>query len=144
MKIKQLSLFLENKPGHLLEITRTLARAGINITTLSLADTQQFGIVRLIIKEWEKAQRVLEDAGFVTNIRDVIAVSVSDTPGGLARLLEILSGVDVNIEYMYAFTTRCHGQAVLIFRFDDPDLAIKALQDAQCDPLTPNDIFCEN
>ncbi len=140
MKIKQLSLFLENKPGHLLAIAQALADAKINITTLSLADTEQFGIVRLIIKEWEHAKDTLEKAGFVTNICDVIAIKVSHCPGGLAQLLAIVSGV-VNVEYMYAFPAHHHDSAFLVFRFSDTEKAITALQAAGCDPLTPGDIF---
>lgn len=127
MKIKQLSLFLENKPGHLGAICKTLADADLNIVTLSLADTQQFGILRLIIQDWESAKRVLEQAGFVVNITDVVATEVDDRPGGMAEMLDIVGAANINIEYMYAFTFRHDGRAVLVFRFDDPDGAIKAL-----------------
>ncbi|MCX7591815.1 MAG: ACT domain-containing protein, partial [Kiritimatiellae bacterium] len=98
MKIKQLSLFLENKPGHLSAICRTLARANINISTLSLADTEQFGILRLIVQDWQRAQKVLEDAGFVVNVTDVVAMVVDDRPGGMAEILEILEKARTNIE----------------------------------------------
>ncbi len=90
MTIKQISLFLENKPGHLGAICRTLADARINIVTLSLADTQQFGIVRLIVEEWERAQQVLEQAGYIVNVRDVVAATVRDEPGGMAVLLDTI------------------------------------------------------
>jgi hypothetical protein len=127
MKIQQLSLFLENKPGHLNVICRTLADAKINIVTLSLADTQQFGIVRLIVKEWERAKNILEKAGYVVNVREVVAVSVADRPGGMAELLDVIGKSGVNIEYMYAFTTHHGKDAILVFRFDDPDKAIAEL-----------------
>jgi len=140
MKIKQLSLFLENKPGHLLAIAQTLADANINIITLSLADTEQFGIVRLIIRDWERAKTVLEKVGFVTNVCDVIAVKVSDAPGGLAQLLAIVSGV-VNIEYMYAFPAHCDKDAIMVFRFSDADKAITALEAAGISSLSATDIF---
>jgi len=140
MKIKQLSLFLENKPGHLLAIAKTLADARINITTLSLADTEQFGIVRLVIREWEEAKAVLEKAGFVTNVCDVIAVKVSDAPGGLAQLLGIVSGV-VNIEYMYAFPAHCDKDAIMVFRFSDADQAMAALEKTGISALAAADIF---
>ena len=140
MKIKQLSLFLENKPGHLLAIAKTLADARINITTLSLADTEQFGIVRLVIREWEEAKAVLEKAGFVTNVCDVIAVKVSDAPGGLAQLLGIVSGV-VNIEYMYAFPAHCDKDAIMVFRFNDADRAMAALAEAGVSALAEADVF---
>ena len=123
MKIKQISLFLENKPGHLNTICRTLANAGINIVTLSLADTQQFGIVRLIVKDWEKAKSVLEAAGHVVNVRDVVAAQVKDVPGGMADIIDAVGAVGVNIEYMYAFSFRKDQDAVLVFRFDDVDKA---------------------
>jgi hypothetical protein len=128
MKIQQLSLFLENKPGHLSAICRCLARANINIVTLSLADTQQFGILRLIIREWEKAKQVLEKDGFVVNMTEVVATEVEDRPGGMAEILEIIEQSGTNIEYMYAFTFRRGNRAILVFRFDQPEKAIKLLQ----------------
>jgi hypothetical protein len=141
MKIQQLSLFLENKPGHLSAICRTLAKANINITTLSLADTQQFGILRLIIKDWQKAKELLETNGFVVNVREVVAIQVEDRPGGLANILEVIEAAKLNVEYMYAFTSRRGDQAVLVFRFDQPDRAIKALQDAGKNVLGSVELF---
>lgn len=128
MKIQQLSLFLENKPGHLSAICRALSRANLNIVTLSLADTQQFGILRLIIADWEKAKEVLEAKGFVVNVTEVVATEVDDKPGGLADILQTIEENKINIEYMYAFTFRRGNRAVLIFRFDNPDAAVKLLQ----------------
>ena len=128
MKIHQLSLFLENKPGRLSEPCRVLADAGINILTLSLTDTQQFGIMRLIVRDWMKAKEVLEKTGFVVNITEVVATEVADKPGGLANVLAIMEGGGVNIEYMYAFTVRSGDKAVLVFRFDNPDAAIDLLK----------------
>ena len=127
MKIHQISLFLENKPGHLNAICRTLAQNNINIVTLSLADTQQCGIVRLIVEEWEKARDALETAGYVVNVREVVAATVADKPGGMAELLDAINKAGVNIEYMYAFTSKHGSEAVLVFRFDNPDKAIEAL-----------------
>ncbi len=128
MKIQQISLFLENKPGHLNAICRTLAKNDINIVTLSLADTQQFGIVRLIVEKWEKAKNALEQAGYVVNVREVVAATVADKPGGMAELLDSIGKSGVNIEYMYAFTSKHGSEAVLVFRFNDPDKAIEALK----------------
>jgi hypothetical protein len=128
MKINQLSVFLENKPGQLSKPCRALAEAGINILTLSLADTQQFGIMRLIIHQWAKAKAVLEKAGCVVKVTEVVAIEVSDRPGGLAEVLEGIEAAAINIEYMYAFTFRSGDKAIIIFRFDDPDGAIRALQ----------------
>ena len=143
MKLQQISLFLENKPGHLNAICRTLADAKINIVTLSLADTQQFGIVRLIVEEWKKAKEVLEAAGYVVNVREVVAAAVPDRPGGMAEVLDIIGKVGVNIEYMYAFTFRHGKEAVLVFRFDNPDRAIEALKCAGRDVLDPVSLFSQ-
>lgn len=128
MKIQQISMFLENKPGRISEPCKVLAKNNINIVTLSLADTQQFGILRLIIQDWKKAKEVLEKEGFIVNITEVVATEVEDKPGGLARILEVIENEGLNIEYMYAFTFRSGDKAVIVFRFDQPDLAIKALQ----------------
>lgn len=128
MKIKQLSVFLENKPGRLSEPCTVLAREGINIVTLSLADTREFGILHLIVRDWERARDILAAAGFVVNVTDVVAIDVEDKPGGLARVLEAIEAAGLNIAYMYAFSMRSRDRAVLVFRFDDPDLAIRELQ----------------
>ncbi len=130
MKIHQLSLFLENKPGQMIGPCRLLAREGINIRTLSLADTQQFGILRLIVSDWKQGARLLRDAGYVVNVTEVVAVEVPDRPGGLESVLEALSGGTANIEYMYAFPFGRGDKAVLIFRFDQPDAAIDLLRNA--------------
>ncbi|MGD0124934.1 MAG: ACT domain-containing protein [Terriglobia bacterium] len=128
MKIHQLSLFLENKPGQLTEPCRLLAQAGINIRTLTLADTEEFGILRLIVSDWQKGARLLEESGYVVNVTEVVAVEVPDRPGGLAELLAVFDKTEINIEYMYAFTFGRGDTAVLIFRFDKPDAAIERLQ----------------
>jgi hypothetical protein len=128
MKINQLSVFLENKPGRLSHPCKALAEAGINLLTLSLADTQQFGILRLIVRDWEKARDVLTQAGCVVRVTEVVAIEVADRPGGLEEVLKVIEAEGVNIEYMYAFTFRSHDRAVLVFRFDAPDAAIKTLQ----------------
>ena len=129
MKIPQLSMFMENKPGRLSDPCRRLAEAGINIVTLSLADTQQFGILRLIVRDWEKAREVLAQAGCVVTVTEVVATEVEDRPGGLATILEVIEKAGLNIEYMYAFTFRSGDKAVLVFRFNDADAAIQVLQD---------------
>jgi hypothetical protein len=128
MKIHQLSLFLENKPGQMLGPCRLLAEAGINIRTLTLADTQRFGILRLIVSDWNQGRILLEQAGYTVNVTEVVAVEVGDGPGDLARLLEKLDGTGINVEYMYAFTFGRRDRAVLIFRFDRPDAAIERLR----------------
>ena len=127
MKIHQLSLFLENKPGQLSAPCQLLADAGINIVTMMLADTEQFGILRLVVSDWQKAKAVLEAEGCVVNIAEVIAVEVADRPGGLAELITVIDEAGVNVEYMYAFTFGRGDRAVIIFRFEQPDAAISAL-----------------
>ncbi len=128
MKLHQLSLFLENRPGKVRIPCKILADSGINIVTLSLADTQQFGILRLIVKDWQKAKKVLEESGCIVNLTEVLALDVPDHPGGLADLLDLLDRAQLDIEYMYAFTSGTRGKnAALIFRFADPDAAIRVL-----------------
>jgi hypothetical protein len=141
MKIQQLSLFAENKPGHIAAPARLLAMEGIDIRSLYLADTQQYGIVRMIVSDWEKAAALLEAHGFVVKATEVIAVQVPDRPGGLADVLEALKGTGINIEYMYAFPFLRGGQAVLIFRFNDPDAAIEHLQMAGISVLASEEIL---
>ena len=141
MKIKQLSLFIENKPGHLLAPCQILADAGINIITLSLADTQQFGILRLIVKPWQKVQTILKKAGCVVKVTDVVAIEVQDRPGGLAEIIRTIDAAKLNIEYMYAFTCGGAGKAVLVFRFEDVDLAIRSLQAGGVNMIAGVDLY---
>ena len=128
MKVEQISIFIENKSGRLAEITRILGEASINIRALSLADTTDFGILRLIVDNVEKAKDVLKERGFTVNKTEVVAVEVPDRPGGLATILQTLDAGQINVEYMYAFVERCGGNAVIIFRFDETDKAIAALR----------------
>ena len=141
MKINQLSVFLENKPGRLSVPCRALAEAGLSILTLSLADTHQFGILRLILRDWARARDVLAGAGCVVNVTEVIAVEVPDKPGGLAHVLEIIEKAQINLEYMYAFTSRAGEQAVLVFRFEDPDKALEVLQAGGVSVVESVDVF---
>lgn len=128
MKIHQLSVFAENKPGHIVAPCRLLAREGIDIRALSLADTQNFGILRLIVSDWRKAGQLLEQAGYLVKDTEVVALEVPDRPGGLADVLDLFQGAEINIEYMYAFPFVSKEKAILIFRFDQPDAAIARLQ----------------
>ena len=141
MRIPQLSLFVENKPGRLIVPCKLLADAGINIVTLSLADTEQFGILRLIVREWQRAREVLEAARLVVAVTEVLAVEVQDHPGGLTGLLGLFDQAGLNVEYMYAFTARLGNHAVLIFRFDDLDSAITALTRAGINPVSPINLY---
>ena len=143
MNIRQLSLFLENRKGQLRVPCQVLGDAGIDILTMSLADTQQFGILRLIVKDWEKAKKALEAAGIVVNVTDVLAIDVPDRPGGLASVLEAFEKVGLGIEYMYALAAaRERGKfATLVFRLEDPDRAAQLLGEAGVKLLSPDDLF---
>ena len=140
MKLKQLSVFLENKPGRLRELCALLAENQINIVTLSLADTEQFGILRLIVKEHDQAKSLLENHGFVAKLTDVIAIEVPDQPGGLSKILQIEEESGISVEYMYAFTIKSGENAVLLFRFDDMEKAVTALQTAGLSILSSADL----
>jgi hypothetical protein len=128
MTIQQISIFLENRPGQLAAICRTLAKAGVNIVTLSLADTADFGIVRLIVDDHAKGVRALTDAGFAVRETDVVTVTVRNTPGGMAELMEKFDAAGVDIEYSYAYALGAGNEAVLVFRFKDNARALAALQ----------------
>ncbi|MEI7435864.1 MAG: amino acid-binding protein [bacterium] len=129
MKMKQLSVFLENKPGRLIQPCKALADAGIDVLTMCMADTEKFGILRLIVKDWQRAQKILEMAGCVVNVTDVLAIEVPDKPGGLMGIPTLLEPGCLNIEYMYACNLKSGMNAVMIVRFDDPDRAIKVLHE---------------
>jgi len=141
MKIQQISIFVENKPGHIAAPTRLLAREGVDIRALYLADTQQYGILRLIVTDWKKAAETLEAHGFVVKVTEVLALLVTDRPGGLADLLGTLDGTGINIEYMYAFSDVRGDQAILIFRFNDPDATIAHLLKAGVSVVTSEELF---
>lgn len=127
MKVEQISIFIENKSGRLAEVSQILGEAGVNIRALSLADTSDFGILRLIVNDREKAMTALKAKGFTVSKTEVVAVEVPDQPGGLARILQVLDTAAINVEYMYAFVERCGDNAVIIFRFDETDKAISTL-----------------
>ncbi len=141
MLIRQLSLFVENKPGTLNAVCQVLKKNNLSIRTLSLADTQQFGILRLLIKEHAKALQVLKDAGFLVKETDVLALPVKDTPGGLAEILDVLDRAQISVEYMYAFTFGRDGRAVMVFRFENPEAAMKALQAAGISVVSDTELF---
>jgi len=131
MKLQQLSLFLENQPGVLRAPMELLASKGINVLTMSLADTAQFGILRFIVADPEAARKLLTDAGMVVRMTEVVPVEVDNQPGGLARALAAIEQAGLAVEYMYDFGAACRtGKAAIVFRFENPDAAIKALQAA--------------
>jgi hypothetical protein len=125
MRIQQISVFLENKTGRLAEVTRLIAGAGVNIRALSIADTAEFGILRLIVDRPEDAAEALAKGGFTTRMTDVLAVEIPDQPGSLAHVMEIFKDTGVNIEYLYASLEKDCSTAVVIFKVEDIDLGIK-------------------
>jgi len=138
MKVEQLSIFLENKAGRLAEVTHALNAARINIRALSLADTSEFGILRLIVDDHEKAKALLKEQGFTVGRTHVVAVQVEDKPGGLDAILQLLRGKDINVEYMYAFVQAGSPNATLILRFDKTDLALDVLAESGI-PVIPGE-----
>ena len=141
MKVEQISIFLENKSGRLADVSSVLARAGINIRALSLADTTDFGILRLIVNDTEKATTVLKDNGFTVGKTEVIAVQVSDRPGGLAAILDAIQRQGINVEYMYAFLQKHEDKAIIIFRFDELEKAINTLEKEGVGILKGEDVY---
>ncbi len=139
MKVEQISVFMENKAGRLAQITRILGAAGVNILTLSLADTADFGILRILVSDNDKAYEALKKEGFTVGRNEVLAIEVPDRPGGLADFLEILRVNEINIEYMYAYRKGTH--AILIFRFDNLDKAISVLPEANFNVLTREQLY---
>jgi hypothetical protein len=128
VKVEQLSVFLENKSGRLADATDVLARNGINIRALSLADTADFGILRLIVDDSEKARMVLKEDGFTAAVTEVLAIEVPDKPGGLSGILKQFSAAGINVEYLYAFVARSRENAIIICRFENIDGARAALE----------------
>lgn len=129
MIIKQISIFVENKKGRLAEITETIAKAGANIRALSIADTTDFGILRLIVDKPDEAATSLKEAGITVSVTNVIAIGIDDTPGAFSVPMRILSDAGIDVEYMYAFITRKSERAYVILRVADNDAAAKVLLD---------------
>jgi len=128
MKLKQLSIFLENAPGRLYEALRALGEAGINLRSLCISDSSDFGVLRILVSDVAKARRVIMEKQLPARVDDVVAVEIEDTPGSLARLLFPFKEKKVNVEYMYALAGTSSGKAVMVFRFNDNDRAIGILQ----------------
>lgn len=141
MLIKQISVFVENKFGRLAEIIGILGKAGIDISALSIADTTDFGILRLIVNDPVKAEKVLKDEGFAVKTTDVIALAVEDKPGGLAKVLEELTKDNISIEYMYAFIGKTENSALVVVRADKPDEAVKVLEATNVNVISAKDIY---
>lgn len=142
MKVEQISVFLENRAGRLAEVIHCLAETGINIRALSLADTSDFGILRLIVCDQEKAVAVLKEKGFTLGRTSVVVVEVPDKPGGLDSVLRLVSANGINVEYMYALVSRSVDKALMIFRFDKVDEAVDVLG-KNCFRILPHDALCD-
>ncbi len=127
MSVKQISIFLENKPGYLAEVTKVLGQNGIDMRAFSLAESNDFGIARIIVDDVYKTTTVLKDAGYVNSVVDVLAVPLPDVPGGLSQVLKVLGDAQVNVEYMYAFLGGKTGSAYMVFKVADQDKAIATL-----------------
>lgn len=138
---KQISVFLENKAGRLSHVTRVLGDAGINIRALSIADTSDFGILRVIVNDPEKAYRILKEGGFTVSETEVIAVQVPDSPGGLATVLEEMSTTCLNIEYLYAFLGTSENDALVIFKVEDIEKARLTFQEKGIKFLDENRLY---
>lgn len=140
MKIKQIAVFLENKAGRLGDIAATLGEINVNIRAMSLADTVNFGIVRLIVDDTERAQQVLKDRGFTVRITEVIAAKIIDRPGELGQLLKLIEQAALNVAYIYGVTDSAKDSAVLIIRLDDLDRAIRILSENHYELLNSDQI----
>ena len=141
MLIKQISVFVENAPGSLSEVTKALGESGIDMSALSLADTSEFGILRLIVNDPDKACEVLREHHFIVKQNDVLAAVIDDRPGGLTAVLDILANVNVSVEYMYAFVGSKAGHAVVVIRPDNAEAAIAALEANHVSTLDPKDVY---
>lgn len=140
MKLKQISVFLENRKGRLWKALNILSNANINIRALSIADTSEFGILRMIVSDTDQTKQILEESNFVVKVNEVIAVGVSDTPGGLEGVLQILNKMDVNVEYIYAFVEKNGEKAVVVIRTEDIDAGLTALKNGGITILSEEEI----
>lgn len=141
MSVKQISIFIENKKGSLAEITEFIAKSKINLKALSIADTQEFGIVRIITDNPDDARDILKNEGYAVTATSVLAVELEDSPGSMALILRVLSDADVSVEYTYAFMSHIKNKAYMIFRVDNNDKASKALELANISVINQDDIF---
>ncbi|MDR1092749.1 MAG: hypothetical protein LBL66_01210 [Clostridiales bacterium] len=128
MLVNQIAVFLENRKGRLLELTETLGKAEIDLVTLSIADTGEYGILRAVTRDNEHAARVLKEAGFTVQVNSLIGVEVADAAGGLAHMLKTLSGEGIDIEYLYSFAHTKQGTAIILFRVGEQEKALDVLK----------------
>lgn len=140
MRLKQISVFLENKKGRLHDVCSMLGANQINIRALTIAETESFGVLRIVVDKPAEAIELLKSNDFAANVTEVVAVEAADKPGGLAKILEVISENDVNIEYMYGFVEKFSDKALLVFRFEDTDHAQKILAQNGISVVTEEDI----
>lgn len=140
MAIKQLTLFVENKQGTVVSVTETLSKHNINLRALSIAETQDFGILRLIVNDEQTAEKILKDEGYLIKITDVVGVKIGDEPGKLSEALKVLDENKINIEYMYAFMARTEKHAYVVMRVENNDAAETALSNAGFKIVTEADV----
>ena len=141
MIIKQLSAFIENKQGRLAEAMRTLSENGIDISALSLADTADYGVLRLIVSDPQKGRDVLTESGVVVKITDVVAAVMDDVPGGAARIISLLADGGVSVEYMYACIGRVNGKALMVMRVDDIEKTERIFSEHNLSDIRPEDVY---
>ncbi len=141
MTVDQISVFVENKPGRLVEVIETLGANNIDLRAMSIADTSDFGILRLIVNKPEAALEILNKAEYVTSVNKVIAVSIEDTPGSLAKVLRTLSEAEISIEYVYAFITHEEGRAYVIIRVEKNERAIEVMKEKGIKLATDDELF---
>lgn len=141
MSLQQLSVFVENRPGSLVSVLKTLADAQIDLNGLSVADTTEFGVLRLILSDPAKGEEVLQEAGFIVKATDVLAIDVNDTPGGLFQIANMLSLHGLNIEYMYAFGTKKDRHAMIIFKTEDNRKSSEVLQEGGVHVLNSQEVY---
>ena len=141
MRVKQISIFLENKSGRLAKVTQVMGENNINIRALSIADTSDFGILRLIVNKPNEAYEILKESGFTVSATDVIAVEVNDHPGGLGGVLKILDDAKVNIEYLYAFLEKSSNDALVVFRVEQLDQALEVLASKGVNVLKGEEVY---
>ena len=140
MAIKQITVFLENKKGTVVSVTDVLAKSGINLRALSIAETEAFGILRIIVNDVESAEKVLKENGFLIKTIDVVGVKIGDQPGKLTSALDVLDKANINVEYLYAFMTRTEKHAYVVLRVEEREEAEAALVDAGFKMITEADI----
>ena len=140
MFVKQISVFLENTKGSLSRLTRLLSKGGIDLIALSIADTENYGIMRCIVSDTEKGIKIMREAGYVARLTDVLAVSVPDQPGGLANVLTLLNAADVSVEYLYSFVRNSGTNALVIFRLNDNERGMRVLEEGDITLLTQEEV----